>query len=155
PSRAECMTCHNPWGGPTLAFTLAQLNRGHDYAGTRDNQLRALRHAGLIELLHRDEGAQRATPLRELPAVRLTNPHDPRAGLEERARSYLHVNCSHCHQFGAGGTADMELRHGIPIEQTRALEVRPVQGSFEIPGAHILSPGDPYRSVLYFRMAKL
>jgi putative heme-binding domain-containing protein len=154
-SRAECLRCHNPWAGPTLAFTAAQLNRRHDYGGVRDNQLRALRHAGVIELFHRDEGSERTTPLRELPAVRLTEPHDPAAGLNERARSYLHVNCSHCHQFGAGGTADIELRHNVPLDRTKTLEVRPVQGTFDIPGAQILAPGDPYRSTLYYRMAKL
>src|SRR5262249_47598190 len=65
------------------------------------------------------------------------------------------VNCAHCHQFGAGGTADLELRYDVPLEQTKTVEVRPVQGTFGIPGAQILAPGDPYRSVLYYRMAKL
>ena len=37
----------------------------------------------------------------------------------------------------------------------KILEVRPVQGTFEIPGARILAPGDPYRSVLFYRMSKL
>jgi putative heme-binding domain-containing protein len=30
-----------------------------------------------------------------------------------------------------------------------------VQGTFEIAGAHIVSPGDPYRSVLFYRLSKL
>jgi putative heme-binding domain-containing protein len=155
PSRAECLTCHNPWAGHTLAFTLAQLNRDHSYSPTVGNQLEALRQAGLIELLHRDEPSGKISTLAELPGVRLANPRDTAASINERARSYLHVNCSHCHQFGAGGTADLELRHGIPLEQTKTLKIRPVQGTFEIPGAHILAPGDPYHSVLYYRMAKL
>ena len=37
----------------------------------------------------------------------------------------------------------------------KILEVRPVQGTFDMPDAQILAPGDPYRSVLYYRMAKL
>jgi putative heme-binding domain-containing protein len=49
----------------------------------------------------------------------------------------------------------IDLRRGQPQDQTNALQVRPVQGSFDIPGAEILAPGDPYRSVLYYRMAKL
>jgi putative heme-binding domain-containing protein len=65
------------------------------------------------------------------------------------------VNCAHCHQFGAGGTADIELRAHFPLDRTKTLEVRPVQGTFDISGARILAPGDPYRSVLYYRMAKL
>jgi putative heme-binding domain-containing protein len=155
PSRAQCLTCHNPWAGHTLAFTLPQLHRDHTYGGVADNQVRALKHVHLIELLHHDEESDRTTPLQEPPAVKLTNPYDATADLNARARSYLQVNCSHCHQFGAGGTADIELRHTFALDQTKTLEVRPVQGTFGIPGAHLLSPGDPYRSVLYYRMAKL
>jgi putative heme-binding domain-containing protein len=150
PSRTECMTCHNPWAGHTLAITLPQLAREHDYGGVRDDQVRALQHAGLIELLHHpDDGGAFDTP------PRLTTPHDAGADLDERARSYLQVNCAHCHRFGGGGTADLELRHGVPLERTKTSEVRPTQGTFDIPGAQILAPGDPYRSVLYYRMAKL
>ena len=155
PSRTECLTCHNPWSGYALAFNLPQLNRSHDYGGVTDNQLRALQHARLVTLLHHDEQTDRTRPLAGLPTVRLTDPHDRGADLDERARSYLQVNCAHCHRFGAGGTADIELRYGIALESTRALEVRPVQGTFGIAGAQILAPGDPYRSVLYYRMAKL
>jgi putative heme-binding domain-containing protein len=155
PSRAECHRCHNPWAGPPLAFTPAQLNKDHRYGDVVDNQLRALRHAGLVELLHHDERSRRATPLPGLPQARLTDPHDRTALLDARARSYLHVNCAHCHQFGAGGTADIELRAHFAIDRTKTLDVRPVQGTFDIPNARILAPGDPYRSVLYYRMAKL
>ncbi|HJT75787.1 MAG TPA: PQQ-dependent sugar dehydrogenase, partial [Gemmataceae bacterium] len=147
PGRSECLTCHNPWAGPPLAFTLAQLNRDHAYAAATDNQLRALFHAGL--LTHAEDH-----PTESLPKP-LVDPADPKADLDARARSYLHVNCSHCHQMGAGGTADIELRYDFPLDQTKALEVRPVQGNFGIRDAQILAPGDPYRSVLFYRMAKV
>ncbi|MCC6419828.1 MAG: PQQ-dependent sugar dehydrogenase [Gemmataceae bacterium] len=155
PSRTECLTCHNPWAGYTLAFTLDQLNRDHAYGNTTDNQLRALRHAGLIRLLHRERNPETDRDLKDLPTIRLADPHGAGASLDGRARSYLHVNCAHCHQFGAGGTADIELRHSVALDHTRMLEVRPVQGTFGIAGAQILAPADPYRSVLYYRMAKL
>src|SRR5262249_51725696 len=88
-SRTECLKCHNPWGGPTLAFTEAQLNRDHVYGSVADNQLRALGHADIVKLTVRDgkRGQNRKGP------NPLTNPHDSAAGLEARARSYLHVNC--------------------------------------------------------------
>ncbi|HZY84688.1 MAG TPA: PQQ-dependent sugar dehydrogenase, partial [Gemmataceae bacterium] len=150
PGRAECMQCHNPWAGHALAFTPAQLDRDFDYGGTADNQLRALRHAGIITPV-RAPGNEGPPP----PPPPLADPYDRSAGLDERARSYLHVNCSHCHQFGAGGTALIDLRRDRSLKDTNALEARPVQGTFDIPGAQILTPGDPYRSVLYYRMAKL
>ncbi|HZY90102.1 MAG TPA: hypothetical protein VFE78_35095, partial [Gemmataceae bacterium] len=134
--------------GHALAFTPAQLDRDFDYGGTADNQLRALRHAGIIS-------PARAPGNEGPPPPRLVDPYDGGAGLDERARSYLHVNCSHCHQFGAGGTALIDLRRDRSLKDTNALEARPVQGTFDIPGAQILTPGDPYRSVLYYRMAKL
>jgi putative heme-binding domain-containing protein len=150
PSRAECLTCHNPWAGYTLAFTLPQLQGEQDYGSVRCDQVRALQQASFIELLHNPgAGGKRFVMPR-----RLTNPDGP-GDLTERARSYLDVNCGHCHRFGGGGTADLELRYGPALEQTKTLEVRPTQGAFGIVNAHILSPGDPYRSVLYYRMAKL
>ena len=40
------------------------------------------------------------------------------------------------------------------MARTNLLGARPTQGTFGIHGAEILAPGDPYRSVLYYRMAK-
>jgi putative heme-binding domain-containing protein len=151
PSRAECMTCHNPWAGHTLAFTLDQIDRDHDYGGVTDNQVQALKHAGLIELLHNPE--DKSGPFRMPP--HLTNPHDSEAAIDARARSYLNANCAHCHRFGAGGSVDMELKYDTPLDRMKILETRPMQGTFEMPGAQIVAPGDPYRSTLYYRMAKL
>ncbi len=150
-SRTECMTCHNPWAGHTLAFTHMQLDRDVRAGASVINQLQTLQSAGLVErLAHPDrKGNSFVSP------HRLTDPRDATADLNERARSYLHANCAHCHRFGGGGTVDLELRYGPTLEQTKTLEVRPTQGNFEIANAHILSPGDPYRSVLYYRLAKL
>jgi putative heme-binding domain-containing protein len=150
PSRTECLTCHNPWAGYALAFTLPQLDRDHAYPGGPANQVRALRQAGLIELLHNPEEGERFTMPRKL-----TDPYDGAAPLDDRARSYLQVNCAHCHRFGAGGSVDIDLRYDAALERMKVLEVRPVQGAFDMAGAQIVAPGDPYRSTLYYRMAKL
>jgi putative heme-binding domain-containing protein len=149
--RGECLQCHNPWAGYVLAFTPAQLDRDHDYSGVVDNQLRSLQHVGLLSPAKAPGNPGGKPP----PPVRLVNPYNESASLEDRARSYLHVNCSHCHQLGAGGTADIDFRREMKLEQTKALDVRPVQGTFDIADARIVAPSDPYRSVLYYRMAKL
>jgi putative heme-binding domain-containing protein len=155
-SRTECLTCHNPWAGHTLAFTQEQLNRDHDYGGFVENQLRAFQRLGIVRYSHKDdwEGTNEVM-LSEPPPIRLVNPHDAAGDINDRARSYLHANCAHCHRFGAGGTADLQLRFDVPLNEMKTVEVRPVQGAFDIHSAHIISPGDPYRSVLYYRMAKL
>lgn len=49
----------------------------------------------------------------------------------------------------------MDVRHEYTLKQTNLLEARPTQGTFGIPAAGVLTPGDPYRSVLLYRMAKL
>ncbi len=112
PSRAECMTCHNPWAGNGLAFTIPQINRDHDYGGVVDNQVRTFQHIGLIEMLHREKdqdkplgqillsGQTRVSGPPAAPLPKLVDPYDAKAELDQRARSYLQVNCSHCHQFG-------------------------------------------------------
>jgi putative heme-binding domain-containing protein len=153
-SRTECLTCHNPWSGYTLAFNPAQLNRTHDYGNATDNQLRTLEHVNLIAFRQRNWKTGDEKP-RKVPTERLTNPFDASGNLEDRARSYLHANCSHCHQFGAGGTALIDLRFSTATERAKLLGERPLQGTFEIAGANVITPGDPFRSVLYYRMAKL
>jgi putative heme-binding domain-containing protein len=143
--RGECLQCHNPWAGYVLAFTVPQLNREHDYGTLVSDQLHTLRHVGIVTEADKPEK----------PPARLANPYDAKADLNQRARAYLHANCSHCHQFGAGGTTEIDLRFDTPLEQMKTLEVRPAQGTFEIHGGQIVAPGDPYRSVLFYRMAKL
>ncbi len=151
PGRNECLQCHNPWAGHVLGFVREQIDREHAYGPVTDNQLRALRHVGAITFAYEDVNKKERV---RSPAPPLADPHDASADLDRRARSYLQANCAHCHQFGAGGTADLDLRHDVPLAQTKTLGVRPVQGTFEIPGAHILSPGDPFRSVLFYRVSK-
>src|SRR5207249_11737407 len=123
--RAECLRCHNPWTRPPLAFNLLQLHKEHRYpiarasesgserdASTgigknaderRDNQIRTLTHIGVLD-----------ETLFYSPVLKLTNPHDASADVNERARSWLHINCAHCHRFGAGGS----VASFFPYDQT-------------------------------------
>ncbi|MDW7995160.1 MAG: PQQ-dependent sugar dehydrogenase [Gemmatales bacterium] len=147
-SRSECLTCHNPWADFALAFTLPQLNRKHPSLSTA-NQLDVLSQLGLITIKAADSNM--SSP--RLPKS-LVNPADGSLSLSERARSYLHVNCSHCHRFGAGGTADIDLQYSTPLERMKVVNIAPVQGSFAIPRPKIVAAGQPYHSVLLYRMAK-
>lgn len=158
PSRMECNRCHNPWAEHTLAFNLPQLNRDHDYGGIQANQIRTLRHIGLLEDVPPErkpwEPQAAYTPRSVETLPRLVDPYDASADLDTRGRSYLHVNCAHCHRFNGGGSAHIHIPFDTPLEKTQAIGVRPTQGTFAIPGAQIVAPGDPYRSVLYYRLAK-
>lgn len=162
PSRMECARCHNQWAEYALAFNPRQLNRVHDYGAARDNQLRTLAHVGALELPPPKDAPTTPAPAHSAPSAEWYADHYPRLSgladdtrsLDQRVRSYLHVNCAHCHRQGGGGTAYIELQEELPIEATKALDVRPTQGTFDISDARILAPGDPYRSTLFYRIAK-
>ena len=153
PSRGQCLTCHNPWAGIALAFTPRQLDRDVEVDGKKINQIELFKGMGLLELKHRDW--RREVPFTDSLPPALVDPYDVRADLDGRARSYLQTNCAHCHQYNAGGTVDIDLRVDLPLARTKTIGVAPVQGTFGIPEAKILAPGDPFRSTLYYRMAKL
>jgi putative heme-binding domain-containing protein len=160
PSRMECIRCHNPWSEYTLAFNIPQLNRSHDFGSASDNQIRTYRHIGLLEDIVEkpdplDPYLKIEPPKAEDKLPRLANPYNASDEIDARARAYLHVNCAHCHRFNGGGSSYVYLQHDLPLASTKAVGARPTQGTFGIHDAQILAPGDPYRSVLYFRLAKL
>ncbi len=154
-ARTECGTCHNPWvekrttvfgvqSASPLGVNMAQLNRNCDDGGSQVNQLAKWHKMGLLAW----------TPdVGRVP--KLVDPYDESVDVDHRARSYLQANCAHCHQLNAGGTATIVLGHDLPLDQTKTINVRPIQGTFNIAGARIIAPGDPASSVLYYRMSKL
>ncbi len=142
--RAECQRCHNKWSGSALGFITAQLNKDHDYAGVTASQLDTLAQIRIFETL---------PPAEKRP--RLADPRDSAADRDGRARAYLQANCAHCHRPHAGGSVLSQMQFDLPLEKTNMIGVRPSQGAFGIHAAHVISPGDPFRSVLVYRMAKL
>ena len=143
PSRAECMVCHSRAAGFVLGLNTPQMNRGQDYQGINDNQLRALGHAGYFNVtLDR--------PVEKYP--KLANPGDPSASLEDRARSYLHVNCAICHVESGGGNSRMQLRYTLKPEELSLIDAKPQHESFGTPEARLVAPGHPNRSVLLQRV---
>lgn len=142
--RSECQRCHNNWSGPALAFNLPQLTREHNYAAGPASQIETLTHIGLI-----------ASSTVDAVSQSLADPNDTTASLDDRARAYLHTNCGHCHRIHAGGAVLSFMHFDLPLEETNMLNARPSQGTFDIHAAEVIAPGDPFRSVLLYRMAKL
>lgn len=136
--RPECFRCHNVWAGDLLSFNWAQLG-----LPGQGSELDRLMQLGLLEA-------------RQPPApdgfTRLTSPDDTSAPLHARARSWLHVNCAGCHVFGAGGGVNLRLNLNQSNQQLQALDIAPTRGSFGIPDARLIAPGDPFRSVLVHRI---
>jgi uncharacterized repeat protein (TIGR03806 family) len=162
PSRAECMVCHSRAAQYVLGLNTPQMNKEHDYGGVRANQLRTLEHLGVLRIAvpgggSADHPEQYSTRLpqgaEEYPA--LPNPYENiAAGLERRARSYLHSNCAQCHVAAGGGNAAMELSFVTKRDKTNFIGLRPLHDRFGIPDALLVSPGSPDQSVLLARMAK-
>jgi putative heme-binding domain-containing protein len=142
PGRQECLLCHNAWNDYRLAFTLPQL--GVDDQIARWKRLALLKGDRVDQPLVHDGRA----------VAPLVAPGDPSADIDRRARSYLQVNCAHCHQFGAGGSANIEFRQEVSLAETKAVGARATQGTFDLRDARIVSAGDPYASTLYFRTVK-
>lgn len=157
-ARSECQMCHNPWveakttisgvqSASPLAVSTGQLDRMVVSAsGAPVNQLDHLEATGWIH---------RSTPeAADPPPAEFVSPYEASAPLEARVRSWLHVNCAHCHQPHAGGSALIELTGETPMDQMKLLNAKPLQGSFGISQARLVSAGDPHGSVLYYRVSK-
>jgi uncharacterized repeat protein (TIGR03806 family) len=145
PSRTECMICHTRAAGFVLGMNTLQMNRVHDYGKVADNQLRTLDH---LDIFRNHLTAAPAT----LP--HLPDPNDAKATIDARARSYIHTNCSICHQVDGGGNARMELRFSTPLDKTSTVRANPQQETFGIANARLVAPGDPEHSLLYQRMLR-
>lgn len=146
PSRAECTVCHNMAAKYVLGLTTLQANRDHDYGGIVANQLETFNHIGLFK-------SPPAEPVGELP--HLTDYADAAEPADQRARSYLHANCSHCHRKWGGGNTEFQLLATQELGELGIAGVKPAHGGFFLPEAEVLAAGDPLRSVMFYRMAKL
>lgn len=140
PGRKDCATCHNQASGGALGLNTRQMNR--EIAG--ENQLLALRRAGLFA------NPEAIASPDELP--RLATLGDETAELLHRVRSYLDANCSFCHRPGVAA-GNFDARFSIPFEKQNLLG--PVLIDLNIDGARLIAPKDPWRSILFQRLATL
>ena len=150
-SRSECLACHNTRTNQVIGFRTEQLNAGED------NQLHSLIRSGHIRIAgdnlneaeaFNPENLQPSLPAMAASTATIETPEQ----LELQIRSYLASNCSNCHQVGGGGTATIDLRFQLEPNAMKMIQARPTQGSFSIPDARIISPGDPLGSVMLYRL---
>ena len=153
--RSQCLQCHHSWAEHTLAFNVEQLHRDIETPAGRVNQLKWLADAGVLERRAKDNKPLPVYSADDLKKERrLTDPADATAKLDDRARGYLHANCSHCHRFGGGGAVDFELLATADLSSPKLIGAKPTRGTFDLPDARVIAPGDPDRSTLHYRMAK-
>jgi uncharacterized repeat protein (TIGR03806 family) len=141
PSRAECFTCHNKFDTPVPIGPKPQnLNKDYNYTTGISNQLSKLIEIGYLE--------------NSLPASIQTTVKwdDDNESLEMRVRSYLDINCAHCHsdnsyceyrsmRFGFQDSANSE-NLGVCVEPETQF----------IPNSDIVQPNNIDQSILYYRL---
>jgi len=147
PNENQCASCHvtNLKSGEftPLGPKARNLNRTLAYADGSENQIARWVRAGFLT----------GVPAGELP--RAADWRDVQQPIAERARTYLDVNCAHCHQ--AGGTASntsLRLDAQGPADWSLGL-CKPSVAAGKGTGdrIHDIVPGKPDESILPFRLA--
>lgn len=138
PRRSQCLECHTAAAGTSLGLEVSQLD-----------------DAELSMLVHEDyfrSGLDAASLRRRHP--QLAAPFGD-AAVAERARAYLHANCSHCHRPGGPGRGDFDLRASVPFDQLGVCDVEPsarlwITDVWE--EQRLLAPAVPEHSTIYLRV---
>ncbi len=168
PSRAECMMCHSRQANFALTLHDAQLNRADQLVKWERMGLLRVDPVGFGRDRPRDgersrpgevaEGQRgsRLSPL--LPyhpdqLARFATPNDPHATLDHRARSYLGVNCAHCHTVYGGGNSLIDFDWFVSRKAMQAFDKPPQHGDFGLPEARVIAPGSAARSVIIPRIS--
>ncbi len=148
PGRVQCLQCHTPAAGHSLGLEISQLNRSIEYpsTGLTGNQLETYEHILLFD-------TSLSVPPENLPALPRTI--DSTMGINERARAYLHSNCSQCHRPGGPGGGGLDFRFTTPIQDVGVVNADPGSGNLGVDGAKLVKPGDPSHSVVPLRMRAL
>ena len=145
PSETDCLTCHTQVAGRTLGLETAQLNGAITYptTGRSANQITTLNAIGILSpTIAGDTSA--------LPAY--VDPHGSAGTVEQRARAFLHANCSQCHQPNGPTPVALDLRYTTALAQTGACNVTPTSGDLGLTNAMLIAPGAPDSSVLLSRV---
>lgn len=144
PNLNQCKGCHSYKGqimpiGPTAR----QLNGDYPYPEGTFNQLLKWQEEGWLSGLPDPQ---------TIPFM--VNYQNETAGIAERARAYLDVNCGHCHQqYGPGSTSGLFL--DIHQEDPAALGVMkaPIAAGRGSGGrSYSIVPGKPDASIMLYRM---
>lgn len=143
--RSECFQCHNPWPETTLAFTPEQLHQPE--LGKQSTWMQLQQH-GYIQTV---DGNNK--PVSAERCVQVTFSRDSNKSIGDRARTYLHVNCAHCHQFGAGTGVAIDLRRRNSDAELKMISVKPEKGSFGFKDSWLVDPGHAENSILTYRLA--
>jgi glucose/arabinose dehydrogenase len=139
PARVDCTACHTQRSMFVLGVNFGQLDK--------NNQLQQFQAEGFFKPQYRLPPLEKRDALPDL--------QDASLPLEDRARTYLHINCAHCHrETGLGGRANFQLLNWLHNAELGAIDIRPLVGLAGIDplDARLIKPGNPEASEIYRRM---
>ncbi len=145
PNKNECKGCHsyNQQMQP-IGPSVAELNKAMNYADGSKNQLEYWKQKNLLTKL---------PDINSVPKMPVWN--DPQTGsLNERARAYLDINCSHCHRTGGPAeTSGLLLNYDEHDATATGINKSPVAtGKGSAGRLFDIVPGKPDESILLHRM---
>jgi uncharacterized repeat protein (TIGR03806 family) len=144
PNRNQCKGCHSVNGEiAPIGPKARNLNKPSPVSGETGNQLEHWAEAGLIDALPYLGAVDRAHAM-----------DDKSASLDQRARSWLDVNCAHCHRReGPASNSGLYLTFGEIDRVALGIGKRPVAaGRGAGDNAFDIVPGHPEQSILLSRM---
>ena len=147
PSTSECLSCHNEISKGTLGPRTRYLNSEFDYAevgGVVGNQLVTLSELGFIEETITDGDTQNFLTHASI--------NDLNASIDDKARSYLDLNCAYCHRSDNNLRADFDLRLANSLIETNLLAASIAEPVEEMStDQQIIFVGDASKSQIYHR----
>lgn len=114
PDENECIACHQANNNMIpLGTTLRNLNREVERNSSFTNQLAHLQSIGILSSFNPNEISQ------------IVDYNDTSISLVNRARAYMDLNCSHCHNpnaWEAPADADLDFRYETPLNESGILD---------------------------------
>ncbi|HEX3132205.1 MAG TPA: MBG domain-containing protein, partial [Planctomycetota bacterium] len=143
PSRNDCLYCHNTNASHVLGVSTRQLNGSYTYASTgiTDNQLHTWAHIGMFTTPPADNAIGSLT--------HLSNIADTAATPEQRTRSWIDANCSHCHRPN-NVHALFDARFDTPLRQQHIVD-GDVLIDLGTASARVIARGDVSSSIMHRR----
>lgn len=145
PSRNECASCHFPQNGSVLGPKTRNLNKAIIFpsTGVEMNQLVNLSELGILT------ESITTSNTSNYPAVAAKS--DLSASLEDRARSYIDVNCASCHNPQVDNIAMFDARYSTPLENQNIIygDVIYDEG---LDNPKVIIPQNVPNSMAHFRM---
>lgn len=144
PNKNQCKSCHNRGGSfSPIGPKLKQLNHEISYNGEVKNQLDKWVEVGYLK------SAPDKTKIINMVAM-----NDSKASIDLKARSYLDINCGHCHsKTGPAATSGLRMNFSEKDPYHWGVLKSPVAAGMGAGNLkYDINPGNSKESIIIYRM---